>query len=65
MIVSDGGFEPKVLTIHPGDRVWWVWEDNKNLHNIVQVSCMSVCLSACRSVCLSVSPSLRLTVDVW
>ncbi|XP_071807417.1 uncharacterized protein [Asterias amurensis] len=36
--VSDMGFEPKVLTIHPGDRVWWIWEDTKLQHNIIQVS---------------------------
>ena len=36
--VSDMGFEPKVLTIHPGDRVWWIWEDTKLQHNIIQVN---------------------------
>ncbi|XP_022109023.1 uncharacterized protein LOC110989168 isoform X2 [Acanthaster planci] len=36
--VKDTGFEPKVLRVHPGDRVWWAWENTKQQHNIFQVS---------------------------
>ena len=35
--VNDGGFEPKVLSVNPGDRVWWVWQQGRQPHNIVQV----------------------------
>lgn len=38
MHVTDSGFEPKVVTVHPGDRVWWVWQEGKKQHNIRQVS---------------------------
>ncbi|XP_055958273.1 uncharacterized protein LOC126828357 [Patella vulgata] len=36
--LTDNGFEPKVLTIRPNDRVWWVWQSCKKQHNILQVS---------------------------
>ncbi|KAK2161587.1 hypothetical protein LSH36_114g03020 [Paralvinella palmiformis] len=36
--VTDQGFEPKVVTIHPGDRIWWVWQEGTKQHNIIQVS---------------------------
>ncbi|XP_041347758.1 uncharacterized protein LOC121367568 [Gigantopelta aegis] len=36
--LTDNGFEPKVLTVRPNDRVWWVWQSCKKQHNIVQVS---------------------------
>lgn len=36
--VTDQGFEPKVVTIHPGDRVWWVWQEGSKQHNIIQVN---------------------------
>ncbi|ELT90741.1 hypothetical protein CAPTEDRAFT_219540 [Capitella teleta] len=36
--ITDKGFEPKVVTIHPGDRVWWVWQESKKQHNVIQVS---------------------------
>ena len=35
--VTDTGFEPKVLTAHAGDRIWWVWQDGEKEHNILQV----------------------------
>ena len=38
MHVGDNGFEPKVVTVHPSDRVWWIWQDGKKQHNIIQVS---------------------------
>ncbi|XP_052779768.1 uncharacterized protein LOC128217013 isoform X4 [Mya arenaria] len=36
--LTDNGFEPKVITVRPNDRVWWVWQGGKKLHNIIQVS---------------------------
>ncbi|XP_012935394.1 uncharacterized protein LOC101845075 isoform X2 [Aplysia californica] len=36
--LTDTGFEPKVVTIRPNDRVWWVWQSGKKQHNIIQVS---------------------------
>ena len=36
--VTDQGFEPKVVTIHPGDRIWWVWQEGTKQHNIIQVN---------------------------
>ncbi|XP_059161356.1 uncharacterized protein LOC131944640 isoform X2 [Physella acuta] len=36
--VTDSGFEPDVITIRPNDRVWWMWQNTKKQHNIVQVS---------------------------
>ncbi|GFN84346.1 fibronectin, partial [Plakobranchus ocellatus] len=36
--LTDTGFEPKVVTIRPNDRVWWVWQSGKKQHNVVQVS---------------------------
>ncbi|XP_046358181.2 uncharacterized protein LOC124136325 [Haliotis rufescens] len=36
--LTDNGFEPKVITIRPNDRVWWVWQSGKKQHNIIQVS---------------------------
>lgn len=39
MHVTSNGFEPRVLTgVHPGDRVWWVWQGEPGQHNIVQVN---------------------------
>ena len=35
--VTDAGFEPKVLSAHAGDRIWWVWQDGQREHNIIQV----------------------------
>ena len=35
--VTDTGFEPKVLTAHAGDRIWWVWQEGEKEHNILQV----------------------------
>lgn len=35
--VTDTQFEPKVVTIHPGDRVWWIWQEGNKQHNIIQV----------------------------
>ena len=35
--VTDRGFEPKVVTIYPGDRIWFVWQDSELQHNIIQV----------------------------
>ncbi|KAL5013162.1 hypothetical protein ScPMuIL_007432 [Solemya velum] len=36
--VTDNGFEPKVITVRPNDRIWWVWQSCKKQHNIFQVS---------------------------
>jgi len=36
--VRDRGFTPRILNVHPGDWVWWQWQDTKRQHNIVQVS---------------------------
>ncbi|XP_068713854.1 uncharacterized protein [Montipora foliosa] len=36
--VRDQGFTPRILNVHPGDWVWWQWQDTKRQHNIVQVS---------------------------
>ncbi|ESO91438.1 hypothetical protein LOTGIDRAFT_153880 [Lottia gigantea] len=36
--LTDDGFEPKVVTIRPNDRVWWVWQGCKKQHNIIQVT---------------------------
>ncbi|XP_033744669.1 uncharacterized protein LOC117330483 isoform X1 [Pecten maximus] len=36
--LTDSGFEPKVITVRPSDRVWWVWQGGKKPHNIIQVS---------------------------
>ncbi|GFR62052.1 hypothetical protein ElyMa_001861900 [Elysia marginata] len=36
--LTDTGFEPKVVTIRPNDRVWWVWQSGKKQHNVIQVS---------------------------
>ena len=36
--VTDTQFEPKVVTIHPGDRVWWIWQEGNKQHNVIQVS---------------------------
>ncbi|CAH1782616.1 unnamed protein product [Owenia fusiformis] len=36
--VTEKGFQPKVVTVHPSDRVWWVWQEGKKQHNIMQVS---------------------------
>ncbi|XP_025107507.1 uncharacterized protein LOC112572161 isoform X5 [Pomacea canaliculata] len=36
--LTDNGFEPKVMTVHCNDRVWWVWQSGKKQHNIIQVS---------------------------
>ena len=36
--VSDMDFNPKVLSINVGDCVWWLWQETKNAHNIMQVS---------------------------
>ncbi|CAC5396477.1 unnamed protein product [Mytilus coruscus] len=35
---NDNGFEPKVITVRPNDRVWWVWQSSKKPHDIIQVS---------------------------
>jgi len=35
--VTDTGFQPKVITVHPRDRIWWVWQGGKKPHNITQV----------------------------
>ncbi|XP_063446523.1 uncharacterized protein LOC134726026 isoform X8 [Mytilus trossulus] len=36
--LTDNGFEPKVITVRPNDRVWWVWQSSKKPHDIIQVS---------------------------
>ncbi|XP_077978814.1 uncharacterized protein LOC144434231 [Glandiceps talaboti] len=38
VVVSDDGFEPRVSTLNPGDRVWWIWDNSFEQHNIIQVS---------------------------
>ncbi|KAL3853216.1 hypothetical protein ACJMK2_016773 [Sinanodonta woodiana] len=36
--ITDNGFEPKVITVRPNDRVWWVWQSGKKQQNVIQVS---------------------------
>ncbi|XP_054751259.2 uncharacterized protein LOC129257055 [Lytechinus pictus] len=36
--ITKNGYEPHLLSIHPGDRVWWIWNGVHTPHNIIQVS---------------------------
>ena len=35
--VSNKGFQPMKLKVDTGDRVWWVWQEANERHNIIQV----------------------------
>lgn len=36
--VNDTGFSPRITTISPGGRVWFIWQGSDKQHNIQQVS---------------------------
>ncbi|GAB1598182.1 uncharacterized protein LOC115211041 isoform X1 [Argonauta hians] len=36
--ISEGGYEKPAITIRPDDYVWWLWQNEKLPHNIVQVN---------------------------
>ncbi|XP_071487386.1 uncharacterized protein [Diadema antillarum] len=36
--ITKTGYEPHLLTVHPGDHVWWTWDRVHGQHNVVQVS---------------------------
>ncbi|CAD5112727.1 DgyrCDS1945 [Dimorphilus gyrociliatus] len=39
--VTDQGFEPKLVTVKAGDRIWWIWQESSRKalpHNIAQVT---------------------------
>ncbi|XP_030855934.1 uncharacterized protein LOC577931 [Strongylocentrotus purpuratus] len=36
--ITKTGYEPHLLSIHPGDRVWWIWNGVQTPHNVIQVS---------------------------
>ncbi|XP_070557721.1 uncharacterized protein [Ptychodera flava] len=38
VLITNEGFEPRVSTLNPGDKVWWIWEDCREQQNILQVS---------------------------
>ena len=43
--VSERGFGPNIVNVHPGDQVWWQWQERSGkLHNIKQV-CFSLCFA--------------------